>query len=86
MNEALIAKLMGGYSKAELEAAFAKVANSENWKMPIVAELPSITSAVEKAKIAYAVEFFTGSKVTFGKTAGGKWLIKAPGYYLAVGA
>jgi hypothetical protein len=78
--------LLGGYTQAELEAAFALVAPKPNWKMPIGAELPSITSIEKRNLIAFAIMFFTGGKAAFSKTAGGKIKVTAPGYYNSVGA
>ena len=78
--------LLGGYTQADLDAAFSLVAPKDNWKMPISATLPSITSIAKLKMIAFAITFFTGSTATFGKTAGGKILITAPGYYNAIGA
>jgi hypothetical protein len=74
------ASLLGGYTQAELEAAFALVAPKPNWKMPIEATLPKNTPAAEIKKIAFAIEFFTGGKAkfTYGK-------VTAPGYYKSVG-
>lgn len=80
------ASLLGGYTEAELSAAFSRVANKENWKLPIKSLLPSITSHKERAKIAYAIKFYTGSVATFGKAPTGHLLVTAPGYYAAVGA
>lgn len=80
------ASLLGGYTQLELEAAFNLVCNKENWKLPIKAELPSILSAEKRKLIAFAIGFYTGSETSFGKTAGGKLLVSAPGYYVAVGA
>jgi hypothetical protein len=80
------ASLLGGYTQEELEAAFALVAPAGNWKLPIKAELPSITPIAKRKMIAYAVTFFTGGAATFSKTPGGKLLVTAPGYYASVGA
>jgi hypothetical protein len=78
---AWIANMMGGYTQAELEAAFALVAPKPNWKMPIDAKLSKSTTVAEIAKIKFAIMFFTGSEATFGYGS-----VKAPGYYAAVGA
>lgn len=86
MTSKIAMDLMGGYTDKELNDAFNLVANKENWKLPISATLPSITSASKRKLIAFAVTFYTGSVATFGKTASGKLLITAPGYYAAVGA
>jgi hypothetical protein len=78
--------LLGGYTQAELDAAFALVAPEGNWKLPISATLPiASVTADDLAKIAFAVTFFTGSeaKLKYGKKA---FTLTAPGYYAAVGA
>lgn len=80
------ASLLGGYTETELSAAFDRVANKVNWKLPVKALLPSITSAKEKAKIAFAITFYTGSVATFGKAPTGHLLVTAPGYYATIGA
>ena len=79
--------LLGGYTQAELDAAFALVAPKGNWKMPINATLPMASvTADDLAKIAFAVTFFTGSNATVSVTKTGKLFLTAPGYYAAVGA
>jgi hypothetical protein len=78
---AWIANLMGGYSQAELEAAFALVAPKPNWKTPINAKLSKSTTVAEIARIKFAIMFFTGSEATFGYGS-----VKAPGYYATIGA
>jgi hypothetical protein len=80
------ATLLGGYTQPELDAAFSLVANTENWKYPIDATLPSITSIEKRKLIVFAVMFFTGSTATLSKTSGGKIRVTAPGYYAALGA
>jgi len=79
------ASLLGGYSEAALSAAFSKVADKANWKMPVAAVLPADTSKEELALIAYAIGFYTGSEAKI--SASPNWvLVEAPGYYAAVGA
>lgn len=70
--------------QSELTKAFDLVANKENWKLPVKAVLLTETSPDIMA-IRDAVIHFTGSvpTFTFGKT---KVLVKATGYYEAIGA
>jgi hypothetical protein len=77
--------LLGGYTQAELEAAFALVAPKDNWKLPINAKLPGKTTPREIDKIAFAIGFFTGGVATF-TFDGISYAVTAPGYYAAVGA
>lgn len=78
--------LLGGYTEEALKEAFELVAPKPNWKLPIDATLPSITSIKKRNLIAFAVMFFTGSTATWSKTPGGKIRVTAPGYYASVGA
>ena len=78
--------LLGGYTQAELEAAFALVAPKDNWKLPINAKLPGKTTPAEIDKIAFAIGFFTGGVATFTLVDGISYAVTAPGYYAAVGA
>ena len=86
--------LLGGYSQAELEAAFSLVAPKDNWKMPINAALPLSTTAADVEMIAFAIMFFTGSEASFKfvkvvedyETKMKPAKVTAPGYYAAVGA
>ena len=77
--------LLGGYTQAELEAAFALVSPKPNWKAPIRKLLPASTTAAEIARISYAVGFFTGAAPLVTETANG-FAVVAPGYYASVGA
>jgi len=79
------ADLMGGYSEAELSAAFNKVASPINWKYPVDALLPADTSAAELAAVEFAVVFYAGCVPTVTWTPFG-FNVKAVGYYAAVGA
>ena len=70
------------FSEAEMNAAFSAVQNKENWKYPIEAEI----EASEMAVTAEAIIFYTGGAATFSTLAGGKLLVRAPGYYASVGS
>ena len=77
-----LAAAMGGFTEAELGAAFSLVANKENWKMPIRAMVIK-----EKAEVVgYAVPWFTGGPATITPTHYGTVLVTAAGYYACVGA
>jgi hypothetical protein len=81
-----IADLLGGYTEAELSAAFALVAPKENWKLPIEAVIPK-PSPYDAALLKFAVAFYTGGKAKFtGLPSGKAVLVTSPGYYAAVGA
>jgi hypothetical protein len=74
------------YSKEELHAAFSRVQNSSNWKMPVHAMIPATDEDVTRE----AVIFYAGCVPTFRKpTKGGfegQLIVSAVGYYNAVGA
>jgi len=82
MNEML--KKMGyKFNYAQLEAAFSAVANKENWKYAIDAEI----EASEKEVTREAVIHFAGCVPAFAEIAGTtKVRVTAVGYYAAVGA
>lgn len=70
-----------GVTRGELSAAFKKVQNSENWKLPIYSSIDIRDQEIVKN----AIIFFTGSVPTFHWVCG-KTMVKAAGYYAAVGA
>jgi len=81
------------FTRGELSAVFNKVADSQNWKNPIDAIVT--LSDREQAAVAWAVEFFTGSRAsletlgTFPAHDGGtytKYRVTAAGYYKTIGA
>ncbi len=67
-----------------LRRAFNEVASRRNWKDPIA----WIIEAKDQALVEEAIIFFTGSVPTFTKAEGstGRLVVKADGYYIAVGA
>jgi hypothetical protein len=70
------------YSRAELKAAFDKVCNSQNWKMPIDA----VITEAERDVATQAVIFFAGCSPKFRGIGPAKLRMTAVGYYKAVGA
>lgn len=90
----VVDRIMGrDVTRADLSAAFNRVADRSNWKLPIVTEI-SISSDFEMETIRRAVEFFTASRATFTPVrvlracVPGVMLyrVEAAGYYAAVGA
>lgn len=65
-----------------LQEAFTKVADKENWKNPI----RTVCRTQDKAKVAEAITFFTGSVAEFEDLSNGWTAVKAEGYYNAIGA
>lgn len=78
--------LRGGYSKEQLEEAFRKIADSTNWKNPIDAVIDEADLKV----CEYACQFYTGGQLTITGvmmgSEGDKLRVKAPGYYVSIGA
>lgn len=70
-----------GVTRGELSVAFKKVQNPENWKYAISATIDIKDQEIVKN----AIIFFTGSVPTFHWVAG-KVVVKAAGYYAAIGA
>jgi hypothetical protein len=74
------------YTEKQLEDAFNLVSNSANWKYPIDISLPNFSAAsVDRELIKEAVIFYTGSVPTFTEYEN-RLVVKADGYYIAVGA
>jgi hypothetical protein len=78
----------GGYTTEELNAAFDQVADPENWKMPISADIPA---DCDIKLIDHAVTFFAGCMAEIieirdaeGMLAG--YHVEAAGYYNSVGS
>lgn len=73
------------WTRGELQALFSAVANRENWKAAIDAE---VVFADDRAKIGtfQAIEFFTGSRATMTVLGEGRYRVVAAGYYAAIGA
>jgi hypothetical protein len=72
-----------GYFISELRAAFHRVADEENWKLPV----DTTVAKAEVAILTVAIPFMTGSVPTFrriGKTSA--FAVRAAGYYAACGA
>lgn len=72
----------GGRTIGELRAIFNEITDPDNWKGPIEAQV--MDHEVEAAR--EAVAFFTGSVAEFEKTDYGTHIVRAAGYYAAVGA
>jgi len=77
----------GGYefTVGELRDAFEKVADRENWKMPVKA-FASLRTDRERKRMREAVMFMTGSVPTITRTRGTIHKVVADGYYAAIGA
>ena len=75
---------VGPVTRGELSAAFKRVANPDNWKMPIdrIVELDDAS----KNLVAAAVTFYTGSVASFTAMPENLYRVKADGYYKAIGA
>ena len=72
--------------QSRANAEFSLVADASNWKAPIAAE---VTIAPEGLGfVLAAVTFFTGSVPTFELVGRGpvRFMVRAAGYYAAVGA
>lgn len=67
-----------------MHAAFTKVQNEKNWKLPIDKAL-ALTDD-EKSVMYEAIIFYTGSVPDFVKLKDGRYRVQAVGYYAAVGA
>ena len=89
MNQ-IVATVMGKQvTRGQLDEAFKRVQNPENWKMPISTSVD--VNDWEKALLHEAIIFFTGSVPTWiGRTGATlprcRYTVKAAGYYAAVGA
>jgi hypothetical protein len=87
----IVATVMGRrVTRGTLHKAFARVENREHWKNPVDAVI-DIKNDREKALIAEAVVFYTGSVATFTPMVGGtlpgcRYRVTAIGYFAAVGA
>lgn len=94
MDDQVVDQVLGQpVTRRELCAAFDRVADKANWKMPVDA-IVEIATHAELATIRQAVIFFTGSVPTFKpvaiiRTLDGsvcRYRVVADGYYRAVGA
>lgn len=71
------------YTREELSETFDRVASQRGWKY----EVPEQIIPIDKLIItAEAIRFFCGSVTHVAVTDDGTCWIKAPGYYLSVGA
>lgn len=84
MSEPAGAVVYGGYTQAQLKAAFDLVKNPENWKLRIDARVPGSTDVM---LLHSAVEFFTGGAATIATDArSGELHVQASGYYACIGS
>lgn len=70
------------WTHTQLHRAFTSVQDKQNWKNPILAIVPAET---DLEMLAAAIIFFAGCVPTFHSTPDGL-LVKAVGYYAAIGA
>lgn len=92
MTDYLEAIMNAGYSRVtggvpaakseELEAAFAKVRNADNWKYPVDATIP----VIDLLDTVQAIAHFTGSESYVANVGQGLVRVYAPGYYQTIGA
>lgn len=74
-----------GFTRPKLEAAFNRVADAENWKLPICKFFERELSHAEAEAIKAAVAFYTGETPTVSNRGNGT-LVTGRGYYLVIGA
>jgi hypothetical protein len=74
--------LFGGYSQAELQAAFDLVKSPADWKEPIDATVPENT---DLEAVSAAVAYFTGGGCEMTRQVG-QVRVSGAGYYVHVGA
>ena len=72
--------------QAELKAAFERVENKSNWKLPIDATIELENPIQDAILISDAVIHFAGCVPTIWHMEGNKYRVVAIGYYAAVGA
>jgi hypothetical protein len=70
------------YTRDQLDKAFKEVANKENWKYPVDAEISEQDRDITERAIIY----FTGSVPLFTKKKNGRLRVRAVGYYVAIGS
>jgi hypothetical protein len=70
------------YTHDELKAAFEKVENKENWKLPI----RGIIEESEFQLVYEAAIYFAGSPLESRKLADGRLEVSGAGYYNCIGA
>ena len=74
--------IYSGFKESELRAAFDKVKEPTNWKLPIDAVITKVEVAVVKA----AISFYAGGEASFTfldntSTVNGLVRVRAPGYW-----
>lgn len=74
-----------GFTRAELSDAFDLVKHPDNWKLPIDTVICSPLSPRQIEAIKAAVIFYAGCRATVSRSRS-RTIIKAAGYYRAVGA
>ncbi len=72
-------------TRGELDIAFRKVENLNNWKLP-VDRIVRLEEGESIELVLRAIEFFTGSKGEYMVLNDSTYYVTAPGYYAAVGA
>jgi hypothetical protein len=82
MMQELDLQKVGKFTRGELKEAFNKVANKENWKLPIDA----IIHESEMEIVEEAVIFFTGSIPSLFDAPEDKVRVVSKGYYFEIGA
>jgi hypothetical protein len=75
-------QVIDGYSVGQMRAAFDKVKNPENWKLPICAGVHKHEIEVTRR----AIMFFAGSEARFAPLRGDLYVVEAAGYYADIGA
>lgn len=83
MDNTTLSGLLGGYTETQLSEAFDMIRPTENWKMPIDAVIRD-NDNVEL--VQYACMFYTGDYGTVTDNNDGTYRIRAPGYYMTIGA
>jgi hypothetical protein len=80
-----------GYTRGELHAAFSRVQNETNWKLPINKLIMSsgnpVSDIADLKLIAAAIVFYVGAYPIINQVmeANG-WIVSSPGYYEIIGA
>lgn len=77
--KAMLDRLLGGFTRDALDAAFTKVANKDHWKAPIDTVVDLTPS--ELAATIKAIPFFTATPATITALGDGKFRVTAPGYW-----
>lgn len=75
-----------GYTREELKAAFERVQDPTNWKNPIKAVITVKDRDAETRVIGSAIDFFAGGGAEFQDGPKNTVRVRAPGYYVLIGA